>query len=225
MKATHCLWIVGVLTTLGLTFAAEVAPAQPATNATTTATVPPGAWQPLFDGTALGKWKLSPFSPNGKIKVKNGEIRIGAGQPMSGITWTGEPPARMNYEIELEAMRTAGNDFFCGLTFPVGKDPCSLICGGWGWAVVGLSSIDGYDASENSTGTMKKFEDKKWYKIKVRVTKKQIEAWIDDEKIVTQELEGHSIGIRLEIEPAVPLGISTWYTGSAVRNIRWRNLE
>jgi hypothetical protein len=88
-----------------------------------------------------------------------------------------------------------------------------------------LSSIDGLDASENTTTTTEDFENNRWYKIKVRVTKQRVEAWIDGELIVNQELEGHEIGIRWEVEPSVPLGIATWLTGSALRNIRWRNLD
>jgi hypothetical protein len=61
--------------------------------------------------------------------------------------------------------------------------------------------------------------------IKVRVTKQRVEAWIDGELIVNQELEGHEIGIRWEVEPSVPLGVATWFTGSALRNIRWRNFD
>jgi hypothetical protein len=49
----------------------------------------------------------------------------------------------MNYEIKLEAKKVTGNDFFCGMTFPVGDSFCSFIVGGWGGPVVGLSSIDG----------------------------------------------------------------------------------
>jgi hypothetical protein len=88
-------------------------------------------WQSLFEWKTLGKWKPSDFPANDKIEIKDGAIHIGMGKPMAGITWSGEPPTRMNYEIELEAMRTEGSDFFCGLTFPVNKDPCTLICGGW----------------------------------------------------------------------------------------------
>ena len=123
------------------------------------------------------------------------------------------------------SFRGARHDFFCGLTFPVGKDPCTLICGGWGGSLVGLSSIDGNDASENSTATSTSFENKRWYKIRVRVTRALITAWIDDEQFINLELEGRKIGIRWEVEPAVPLGVSTWNTGSALRNIRWRKLE
>ena len=38
----------------------------------------------------------------------------------------------MDYELRLEAKRVEGGDFFCGLTFPVGKEYCTLILGGWG---------------------------------------------------------------------------------------------
>ena len=58
---------------------------------------------------------------------------------------------KVDYEVNLDAKRVAGNDFFCGITFPVGKRFCSLIVGGWGGATVGLSSIDGKDAAENET--------------------------------------------------------------------------
>jgi hypothetical protein len=179
----------------------------------------------LFDGKSLGNWKATDFSGKaGAITVADGAIRIAKGEPMSGITWSHEPPARMNYEIELEAMRTEGNDFFCGLTFPVGESPCTLICGGWGGTLVGLSSIDGFDASENMTTRFIQFKSARWYAIRVRVTGQKIQAWIDSEPIVDQSTEGHQISIRMEVEESKPLGIATWYTGSAVRNIRFRKL-
>jgi hypothetical protein len=40
---------------------------------------------------------------------------------------------------------------------------CTLICGGWGGTLVGLSSIDDLDASENPTATIKEFKEKTWY--------------------------------------------------------------
>jgi hypothetical protein len=225
MKNTYRLFLVSAIALIGAVLAVGRQQSQaPSASAKPTAAQETG-WQTLFDGKNLGKWKPSDFPANDKIEVKDGAILIGIGRPMSGITWSGEPPARMDYEIELEAMRTEGHDFFCGLTFPVGKDPCTLICGGWGGSLVGLSSIDGNDASENSTSTSMGFDAKRWYKIKVRVTRKLIEAWIDNEKLVSLETEGRTIGIRWEVEPAVPLGISTWNTGSALRNIRWRRIE
>lgn len=185
----------------------------------------PQAWEALFDGKTLKGWKAADFGAKGNVTVTNGELRIGPGEPAVGIVRDGEPPARMNYEIELEAMRTEGHDFFCGLTFPVNKDPCTLICGGWGGTLVGLSSIDDLDASENQTATIKEFKQKTWYKIRLRVTKTHITAWIDNEQVIEQELAGHKISIRVEVKPCVPLGLSTWYTGSAIRNLRIRKLD
>lgn len=48
----------------------------------------------------------------------------------------------------------SSSEFFCGLTVPVrtGTECVSLIVGGWGGSLVGISSIDGLDASETSTG-------------------------------------------------------------------------
>ena len=183
------------------------------------------AWQALFDGKTLDGWKVADFREKGKITVSNGELHISPGEPAAGIVKDGEPPARMNYEIELEAMRTEGGDFFCGLTFPVNKDPCTLICGGWGGTLVGLSSIDDMDASENQTATIREFKEKTWYKIRLRVTKTHITAWIDDKQVIEQELAEHKISIRMEVRPCVPLGISTWKTGAALRNIRLRKLD
>ena len=100
----------------------------------------------LFDGKSLKGWKKTQFGGEGKVEVKDGRIVLHSGGPMTGITWTEDFP-KIDYEISLEAMRVDGSDFFCGLTFPVGDKPCSFIVGGWGGGVVGLSSIDGSDAS------------------------------------------------------------------------------
>ncbi|MEI6809013.1 MAG: DUF1080 domain-containing protein [bacterium] len=179
-------------------------------------------WQSLFDGKTLGKWKPSSFIGCGKIDIKDSAIAITTGSPMSGITWSNEPPARMDYELQLEARRTEGHDFFCGLTFPVGTNPCTLIVGGWGGNLTGLSSINGYDASENETTSTFEYESNRWYKITLKVTKGRIEAWINDQQVVNLETEDKKFSIRWEVEPSVPLGISTWRTSSAIRNIRIR---
>ena len=181
-------------------------------------------WHSLFDGKSLGDWKPSKFGTQGSVEAKDGQIMIGFGDGCSGITWGGEFP-KTDYEIRLQAMRVDGTDFFCGLTFPVGKDPCSLICGGWGGGVVGLSSIDGEDASENDTTKYKKFDTGKWYVIRVRVTKSRISAWIDKDQMVDEALEGRKISIRSEVEESKPLGIATWKTAGAIRKIEWRKLS
>ena len=92
------------------------------------------------------------------MTVENGTIVLGEGGDLTGVNFAGELP-RMNYELSLEAKRVQGSDFFCGLTFPVGQECCTMIVGGWGGGLVGISSINGNDASENETTQIRKFED------------------------------------------------------------------
>jgi len=180
-------------------------------------------WQRLFDGKTLNGWAVTDFAGRGEVKVKNGSIVLGEGV-MTGITWTNPLPAEMNYEIALDAMRVEGNDFFCGLTFPVRKDPCSLIVGGWGGGVVGLSSLDGEDAANNETTKVAEFEKERWYAIKLRVQPARIQAWIDGEKYVDVDTTDRKISIRIEVELSRPLGIASWNTKAALKNIRMRKL-
>jgi len=181
----------------------------------------PGAWRPLFDGRGLGDWKPTPFGGEGEVTAADGVLRIRMGADLSGVTWQGPFP-RQAYELELDARRVDGSDFFCGLTFPVGDDHCSLILGGWGGTVVGLSSIDGEDAANNPTTRLVAFEDRRWYAVRVRVTPERIACLLDGESIVDQPLEGHAVSVRVEVEPSQPLGIATYATTAEIRNIRWR---
>jgi hypothetical protein len=186
--------------------------------------LPEGGWQFMFDGQTIKGWKESNFIGRNEVRVENDRIIMLTGNDMTGITWVGELP-RIDYEVTLQGMRVDGSDFFCGLTFPVGDSHCTLILGGWGGSVVGLSCIDGLDASQNETSTSIEFQNKRWYRIRVRVTKRKIEAWLDSRKIVDAIIEGRKISIRWECEPSIPFGIATWRTTGAVRDIRIRKLE
>jgi len=169
-------------------------------------------------------WKISDFRRSGAVHVEDGVAFMERGDDMSGITWRG-PLLRMNYEISLDAQRVAGGDFFCALTFPYGEDPCSLILGGWGGSTVGLSSLDYMDASSNETSTSKNFENGRWYGVRLRVTEGRIQAWIDEHQYVDADVAGRHVGIRWEVDKSLPLGISTWRTTGAVRNITLRALD
>jgi hypothetical protein len=183
----------------------------------------PGQEVGLFDGKTLGPWKVTDFGGQGQVSVKEGAIYMATGSYMTGITWTG-PVVRMNYEITLEAMRVEGSDFFCGLTFPVGDNPCTLILGGWGGGVCGLSSLNHFDASENETTRMISFETGKWYHVRLRVVPNQIQAWLNDEALVDVDTTDKALDIRIEVEESKPLGIATWNTAGAVRNIQLKKL-
>jgi len=181
-------------------------------------------WVSLFDGKTLNGWKSSEFGGQGEPRVEDGKIVLPMGADLTGVKWTGQHP-QMDYELSLEAMRVDGNDFFCGLTFPVGNDPCSLIVGGWGGSLVGLSSLDGFDASENETSQVFDFEKNRWYKIRLRVTKPKIEVWLDDKQIIDVDTEGRRISIRIEVERSRPLGIASWCTTAALREIKFRPVK
>jgi hypothetical protein len=177
----------------------------------------------IFDGKSLDGWEITNFGPQGPVSVSGGEIILGQGDGCTGITYTRKIPG-INYQVTLEARRREGNDFFCGLTFPVGESFCTFIAGGWGGTTVGLSCIDGKDAAENETTTLHVFEKNRWYNIKLIVGESKIETWIDDEKVVDFNTTGKKLSIRPEVTLSKPLGIASWNTTAGVRNITLRRL-
>jgi hypothetical protein len=179
----------------------------------------------LFDGKTLGSWKSVVFGGEGAVKVENGEIRLAEGATLSGIQWTGEAPPRTDYELSLEAMKIDGTDFFLGIVFPVGKNYCSFVAGGWGGGVTGLSSVDNMNASENETATDQNYAKGKWYKFRLRVTSAKIEVWWDAKQVVNLELANRQISAHPAVESAVPLGFTNYQTSSAFRNIRLKKLN
>lgn len=184
-------------------------------------------WQPLFDGLSLDGWKVTEFAGHGSVEVKDRLLVLEMGAMLTGVNLlkTNDIPA-WDYELAMDAMKTAGQDFFCGLTFVVGESCCTFIVGGWGGGLVGISSLDGADASMNETTKYKAFESNQWYRIRVRVTRGKLEAWIGREKMVDVELEGKRITVRPgEIEDSQPFGIATYQTTGAFRNIQWRPLK
>jgi hypothetical protein len=186
---------------------------------------PQSEWQLLFDGKTLKNWQPTKFGGGGAVKVEDGQIVLEmGGADLTGITWTGPELPRTNYELTLQAMRLDGNDFFAGITFPVADSFCSLILGGWAGTVVGLSSINGMDASENETTQSIAFDDRRWYDVRIRVTPQKIQVWLDQRQIIDQDITGKKIDTRAEVELSQPLGVAAWRTKSAVRNIRLRRL-
>jgi len=181
-------------------------------------------WKPLFDGKSLAGWKATNFGGEGEVSIEKGAVVMEHGNDMTGITYARKDFPRSNYEVALEAKKIKGNDFFSTTTFPVGDKYCSLVVGGWGGTVVGLSSINFRDAVENETTTIREFKHDQWYCIRIRVTKNRIRAWIDDKKVVDLETKDKRLSIRAECDPCRPFGIATWRTTGAVRDVRVRLL-
>jgi hypothetical protein len=181
----------------------------------------------LFDGKTLGNWQTTQFGGEGDVFVdEEGNLELGFGAVITGVNWKGGVPATSNYEISLEAMKLDGNDFFLALTFPVKDSHATFVVGGWGGGVVGISSVDDLNASENETMNIEGFEKDVWHKIRVRVTDDKLQAWIGEDQKVDLELEGRKISLLPgDIELSVPIGIAAYQTRARYRNIIWRNLD
>ena len=179
---------------------------------------------PLFNGTNLTGWKSVSFGGEGEVSVEKGELRLPAGAAMTGVAYTNKFPSD-RYELVVEAKKIDGNDFFATITFPVGTNFCSLVTGGWGGGVVGLSSVDGQDASENETTKYIKFEREQWYTFKIQVTPETISAWVDTNQVVKLPLANRKISLRRgAIDLCKPLGLASYQTTSSIRKIELRPL-
>jgi hypothetical protein len=179
----------------------------------------------MFDGRTLTGWKETLFAGRGEIECRSGLMVFNMGDPFTGLNWTNEVP-QINYEVALDAMRVTGSDFFCGLTVPDGDSFCSLIVGGWGGSLVGISSLDGMDASENETMKFVSFESGRWYRIRLRITEGRIEGWLDDKKLIDANTTGKKISLRPgDIEMSKPFGLASWQTTAAYRAIKIRKVS
>lgn len=178
----------------------------------------------LFNGKSLDDWETVDIGGSGVVELEGGLMIINHGESVSGVVYKKAASLPlMNYEITLEAKRLQGVDFFLGLTFPVGslKSCATLVCGGWGGSVTGISSIDNLDASENNTSTYQRYEDDKWYPVKLRVTQDNLSAWLGDKQVVDEDIKDKKIGVRPgPIESYLPLSITTFNTTSAIRNVK-----
>ena len=183
-----------------------------------------GEWQSLFNGKDLSGWEVIQYAGPGEVQIQEGQIHMDMGVALTGIRYTNELP-KSNYEIAVTAMKKDGMDFFAAITFPVKDTHATFVNGGWGGALVGVSSLDGMDASENETTTFYKFEKNKWYEFLVRVLDNKIQAWINNEKVVDINIADRKVSMRPgEIEDSVPFGISNYQTSGALKEVKVRRI-
>lgn len=190
------------------------------------ATSPSEGWVEM-ETLGPGKWVAIEGAADLEWADESRVMRIGVGTYLNGVRWTGPIPT-VPYVVELEARRMSGSDFFCGLTFPVrsGSESVSLIVGGWGGSLVGISSIDGLDASENPTASQHDFDNQRWYRIRMEVGKERLKVWIDDRQVVDAQTEGKRLSLREgPIEDCAPFGLATWETRAELRGVRWRQVD
>ncbi len=182
-------------------------------------------WQQMFDGKTLTGWKEAAFRNPGVLKVVDGAIMLEHGNPLTGANWVGGEFPKTNYELRFEAVRMKGNDFFASLTAPSGESFFTLVTGGWGGDIVGVSNIDGWDASENETRTYFNFEDERWYRFRLQVTPDQIQIWIDDERVINVKITGREVTLRPgPISLCKPLGFASYNSTGGIRKIEYRRL-
>lgn len=183
-------------------------------------------WTPLFDGKSLEGWKETPFKGAGAVRVAEGVLTLGPGDPLTGVTRAAPLPVQSDYEVRFEAMRVRGSDFFASLTFPVGEAFATFVTGGWGGDIVGISSVDGWDASENETRTYFNFENGKWYSFRLHVTLERIRAYIDEQLVVDLKIAGRTMGLRPgPIDLSKPFGFASYRAEGALRKVEYRALR
>jgi hypothetical protein len=165
---------------------------------------------------------------------KAGVLVLGAGQPFSAVKYEGKADLlpREGYEIAWDAMRLEGSDFFSALTFPVGKaeegkpDKCvTLVTGGWGGWVLGVSSIGHQFASENESTRSYEFKTGRWYRFTLQVTPEVIRCLIDGKEQFKVDVRDKALTMHpSEIQRCIPLGFASYESAGAIRNLQIRKL-
>jgi hypothetical protein len=166
---------------------------------------------------------------------KAGVLVLGAGEPFSAVKYEGKADIlpREGYEISWDAMRVDGSDFFAALVFPVGpktkdgKDKCvSLVAGGWGGMVVGISAINHMYAHENETTRSHEFVNGRWYRFTLQVTPDVIRCLIDGKEQFKVGVREKQLTMHVsEIQSCEPLGFSSYQTTGAIRHLQIRRLK
>jgi hypothetical protein len=193
----------------------------------------PSKWRSLFDGKSLACWRAVPQFPvpprdgsgeGGEVAVEQGRIVLDVGHPVTAIAWQGAFP-KIDYEVDVEVARLSGEKDFCILVFPVGEERCTLALGAWKPPLIGLDAVDGRDPRHNGTGVRIEVKDNRPYAVRLRVTRKTIEVWVDGKRRIALRTAGRRFSANPRWAPVTPFGIAAaWATRSAISRIALREL-
>jgi hypothetical protein len=183
----------------------------------------------LFNGKDLSGWKAADIWGNGKVEaLSNGVVSCGIGKPLTGLAYTNTFPT-MSYEVKMEALRKEGSDFFVAMTIPVESNACTIVIGGWGGNLCGISSINIMDASENQYSEGVVFKNDVWYTLRVRVTPGLLEVFLNDTlytaKVPFESSSVFTLRAGSDIDKTKPFGLATYETKALWRNLTVKNLK
>jgi hypothetical protein len=170
---------------------------------------------------AWDAWEEVVTGASGEVTHDGEALVLGAGGPLTAVRWTGVTPT-VPYVLEFEATRVRGNDFFCGLTFPAGDGHLTLVLGGWGGALCGLSCLDGEDAATNGTASYRGFALGRAYRVRLEVGAERVRAWLDEEPLLDVTLAGRTCSLRTEVAACAPLGMASYQTIARLGPLRLR---
>ena len=184
----------------------------------------PKRWA-LLESEMVQHWNPVALEDSGMAQVMTGEITLPAGKPMTAVkfeAWEALKLPVTDYAIEFEALRVEGQDFFGAVTFPVRslKTCATLVNGGWGGGLVGISSIDEQTAAENATRSEHRFVNGQWYRFRLEVRDEEIKGWLDGRLIINASIKGRTISLRPgDIEQCAPFGVATYGTTGRLRGL------
>lgn len=170
-------------------------------------------------------WSQAGIPDEGRVALAGGVLSLESGLPMTGAkftAWENEGLPGTNYAIEYEARRVEGRDIFGMVTFPVASHDAhaTFVLGGWGGTVTGISSIQFSDAGENTTRAEQRFENHRWYHIRVEVRPDDLRAWVDGRIVVNASIKGRKVSLRPgDIDHCLPFGFATWNTRAEIRRV------
>ena len=172
----------------------------------------------LFDGEIHGGLDPGRFWRRGEVAGDVRALVLNMGM-LTGVNYTNPIPT-VDYEVELEARRVVSSDFFCGLTFPVKSDFATLIIGGWGGSVIGISSLDGEDAAHNETTGYQRFEAGRWVQNPAQRDGDQSRPGSTGSGKSARTSGTEDLASPGDIELSKPFGIATYSTTAELKNIR-----
>lgn len=176
-------------------------------------------WRALpLEGT---HWESVSLGGEGEVEFDEQGVLMRFGSPLTGVRWLGDALPD-SYEVEVRAARIDGNDFFCGLNLPIGTDSATVVLGGWGGALCGLSCIDGMDASMNATRSFQDFSRGEVHVLRVRVDPQEVYAEVDGAELFRHTRGEGVLSLRAEVQPVGSFGVTCFQTTARIESVRWR---